>query len=195
MRHLTGFFPLFVIAGCQTAATVPMRDDCPPAVATGAVVPTALVLQENEGERRNRLGGNFPFIIKVDRLNGGSRQLVMGYEDVAPGVVIPPHRHLNADEIVFVHRGSGVAILGQQETPFKEGATIYIPRNTRVSIRNTGSGAMTIAFFFSGPGFEQLLRDLSVREGEPSPQVSPADVARIVKIHSCHVVYEPAPAK
>lgn len=167
-----------------------MHNGCAPTVATGAVAPAALVLEENEGERRDRLGGNFPFIIKVDRLNGGSRQLVMGYEDVAPGVVIPPHRHLNADEIVFVHRGSGVAILGQQETPFKEGATIYIPRNTRVSIRNTGSAAMTIAFFFSGPGFEQLLRDVSVREGEPSPPRSAAEGARIRQIHSCHVVYD-----
>jgi len=171
-----------------------MPDHCAPAVATGAVAPAALVLEENEGERRDRRGGNFPFIIKVDRLNGGSRQLVMGYEDVAPGDVIPPHRHLNADEIVFVHRGSGVAILGQQETPFKEGATIYIPRNTRVSIRNTGSAPMTIAFFFSGPGFEQLLRDISVREGEPSPPLSAAEVERIKQIHSCHIVYEPPPA-
>jgi quercetin dioxygenase-like cupin family protein len=114
----------------------------------------------------------------------------MGYEDVAPGYVIPPHRHLTADEIIFVHRGSGVAILGQQETPIKEGATVYIPRDTRVSLRNTGSGPMTIAFFFSGPGFEQMLRDMSVREGEPPPPMSPAEAARLVRMHSCHVVYE-----
>jgi quercetin dioxygenase-like cupin family protein len=190
MRVVRGVFFLIVVGGCQTARTVPGHDICAPAVPTGAVSPKSLVLQENEGERRDRIGGNFPFIIKVDRLNGGSRQLVMGYEDVAPGQVIPPHRHLIADEIIFVHRGSGVAILGQQETPFKEGATVYIPRDTRVSLRNTGSGPMTIAFFFSGPGFEQLLRDVSVREGEPPPPFSPAEAARLRQIHSCHVVYE-----
>jgi len=190
MRGVNGLFFLVVVGACQTARTVPSHDGCAPTVPTGAVSPTGLVLQENEGERRDRLGGHFPFIIKVDRLNGGSRQLVMGYEDVAPGQVIPPHRHLTADEIIFVHHGSGVAILGQQETPIKEGATVYIPRDTRVSLRNTGSGPMTIAFFFSGPGFEQLLRDMSVREGEPPPPLSPAEVARLVRMHSCHVVYE-----
>jgi oxalate decarboxylase/phosphoglucose isomerase-like protein (cupin superfamily) len=80
----------------------------------GTVAPSqGLVLQIDEGERRvRRTAGKGPFILKVDRQNGGSSDLVMGYEDIAPGAEIQLHRHLVADEIIFVHRGAGVVTLG-----------------------------------------------------------------------------------
>lgn len=71
--------------------------------------------------RRN--AGKGPFILKIDRQNGGSPDLVMGYEDIAPGVEIQPHTHLVADEILFIHRGTGVATLGKRESPVSARAT------------------------------------------------------------------------
>ena len=62
-----------------------------------------------------RTPGGGSFILKVDRQNGGSPDLVTGYEDIAPGHAIPPHRRLVADDIIFVHRGSGVVELGAHE--------------------------------------------------------------------------------
>ena len=51
-----------------------------------------LILGADEGERRvRRNAGKGPFILKVDRQNGGSPDLVMGYEDIAPGAEIQPH--------------------------------------------------------------------------------------------------------
>src|SRR6266571_5833578 len=83
--------------------------------------PTPEVLELQQGERRVRrtqTGVAAPFILKVDSQNGGSRDLVMGYEDVPPGHTIAPHRHLLADEIIFVHAGSGIVELGDGKTPF-----------------------------------------------------------------------------
>ena len=115
-----------------------------------------LVLQADEGERRVRRNvGKGPFIIKVDRQNGGSPDLVMGYEDIAPGAEIQPHTHLVADEILFIHHGSGIAKLGQRESPVSTGATVYIPRNVKISVRNTGHEPLGVAFIFSKPGFEE----------------------------------------
>src|SRR5215469_5410588 len=81
-------------------------------VPSAANHPAGLILQIGEGERRVRrpkaaglAGLPDPFIIKVDNLNGGSKDLVMGYEELAPGQAIRPHRHLTADEIIFVHAG------------------------------------------------------------------------------------------
>ncbi|MGZ8999064.1 MAG: hypothetical protein ACXW2T_09430, partial [Allosphingosinicella sp.] len=75
--------------------------------AAGAVQPQGLILKASEGERRVRrpraaglAGLPDPFILKVDRRNGGSQDLVMGYEDIAPGQSIRPHRHLISDEII-----------------------------------------------------------------------------------------------
>lgn len=151
-----------------------------------------LVLQAGEGERRvRRNAGKGPFIIKVDRQNGGSPDLVMGYEELAPGVDIQLHRHLVADEILFIHRGSGVVSLGGRESPVSAGATVYIPRNVSISARNTGSEPLGVAFIFSKPGFEELMRDNSVLEGQPVIPMTPEERDRIRERHKWHTVYPP----
>lgn len=65
--------------------------DRAPASQAAAVQPQGLILGASEGERRVRrpkaadvAGLADPFILKVDRLNGGSPDLVMGYEDISP---------------------------------------------------------------------------------------------------------------
>ena len=101
---------------------------------TVATPATGLVLSESEGERRMRRprpGGQrdtgVPIIIKVDGTNGGSSQLFMGYEDIPVGEAIQPHYHPHADEIVFVHRGRGVAMLGGRR---RGGHDLHPARNT-----------------------------------------------------------------
>jgi quercetin dioxygenase-like cupin family protein len=172
---------------CAGSAT-PRGNSVQGAPARGA----GLVLQEGEGERRVRRNvGKGPFILKVDRQNGGSPDLVMGYEDLAPGAEIQPHTHLVADEILFIHRGSGMAKLGGRESPVRAGATIYIPRNVQVSVRNTGNEPLGVAFIFSKPGFEELMRDNSVPEGQPVTPMSVEERERIRKRHSWHTVFPP----
>ena len=156
---------------------------------------TPLVLAQDEGERRVRRTSQAnaltsPFILKVDGRNGGSEDLVMGYEDIPPGQAISPHRHEVADEIIFVHRGSGVVELGARTVAFSSGATIYVPKRVRIAISNTGAEPISIAFVFSKPGFEEYLRDTSVPEGQPVVPLS-ADERREIRIrHQRHTVYE-----
>jgi mannose-6-phosphate isomerase-like protein (cupin superfamily) len=151
-----------------------------------------LVLQAGEGERRvRRNAGKVPFILKVDRQNGGSPDLVMGYEELAPGADIQLHKHLVADEILFIHRGSGVVSLGGRESPVSAGATVYIPRNVSISARNTGSEPLGVAFIFSKPGFEEMMRDNSVLEGQPVIPITPEERDRIRARHRWHTVFPP----
>lgn len=159
--------------------------------ASSESVATPLVLAADEGERRLwRIGEGIPFLIKVDRQNGGSQDLVMGYEEIPAGVTIPTHRHLLADEIIFVHRGSGVARVGDLEEAFDTGAIIYIPRDFPVSIQNTGQEPVAIAFVFSAPGFETFMRDMSVPEGEAVVPIAGEQLAAIHAQHRWHTVYE-----
>jgi quercetin dioxygenase-like cupin family protein len=178
---------------CGGPSPAPGRDTSPAHVSTG--VPAApLVLGLDEGERRVRRGQatglSSPFILKVDGRNGGSPDLVMGYEDIAPGQAIAPHRHQMADEIIFVHRGSGVVELDSRVAAFSSGATIYIPKHVRVAVRNTGTEPLSIAFVFSKPGFEELLRDTSVPEGQPVVPLSAEERSAIRARHRWHTVYE-----
>jgi quercetin dioxygenase-like cupin family protein len=167
----------------------------------GTVSPAGLILQVDEGERRVRRsrvdgapGLTTPFILKVDRRNGGSEHLVMGYEEIAPGDSIRPHRHLVADEIIFVHQGSGVVQLGTREARVDAGGTVYIPKETRITLRNDGTVPLAIAFFFSAPGFEELMRDNSVLEGEPDRPITAAERRQIEARNSWHTVHEGGPA-
>jgi hypothetical protein len=69
------------------------------------------VLARNEGEAR-MLQGRKPMWIKVDPQTLGSRTLTVGMEDMPPGDSIGVHKHLQEDEVVFVHRGVVEVTLG-----------------------------------------------------------------------------------
>lgn len=191
MRH--GLVPQLVALTFAGVASLSCGGSGQPLANAVAAAPAGgigLILQEGEGERRvRRNAGKGPFVLKVDRQNGGSPDLVMGYEDIAPGAEIQPHTHLVADEILFVHRGSGVAKLGDRESPVSSGATIYIPRNVQIAVRNTGSEPLGVAFVFSKPGFEELMRENSVLEGQPVTPMTAEEREEIRKRHSWHTVY------
>lgn len=184
-----------LLSGCPTRAANPEHPVGSPTTTSPS---KGLVLQSSEGERRVRRARpnatlstlTAPFIIKVDPRSGGSPDLVMGYEDIPPGQAISPHHHPLADEILFVHRGSGVASLGTRSASVTAGATIYLPRNTPVSLRNTGTEPLGIAFIFSRPGFEEYLREVSVPEGERAEPLSVEELSRIRARHGEHVVFE-----
>jgi oxalate decarboxylase/phosphoglucose isomerase-like protein (cupin superfamily) len=117
----------------------------------------------------------------------------MGYEELAPGQAIRPHRHLTSDEIIFVHKGSGLVSLGGREASVGTGGTVYIPADCRISLRNTGSLPLGIAFIFSKPGFEDILRENSVLEGQQATVLTPAERARNEASHKWHTVYDDSP--
>jgi len=52
------------------------------------------------------------FLLKVDPRNNGSQHLVVGTEDIAPGVSIPTHKHPTEDEILLFHSGTARVLLG-----------------------------------------------------------------------------------
>jgi len=158
----------------------------------GTAERTPLILAEGEGERRiRRVMGGALAIIKVDRRNGGSPALMMGYEEIPPAQAIQAHRHPAMDEILFVHRGTGAAELGDRTAAVGPGATIYIPQATRVMLRNTGTEPLAVAYFFPQPGYEEYLRDTSVREGQSAPILSGPELAQIRQRHKAHIVFDP----
>ncbi|MDQ6807464.1 MAG: hypothetical protein M3065_21510 [Actinomycetota bacterium] len=106
---------LILAAGCSPRSAIPEH----PVTSPTAAQEHALILQEFEGEHRvhrpppgalSNLAS--PFIMKVDRRNGGSQDFVMFTEDIPPGKAISPHRHPRSEEIIFVHGGTGLATVG-----------------------------------------------------------------------------------
>ena len=193
--RLADMAPLFIafLAACHSRPSASFsRLATPDSTRSGLILPAA------EGERRVRRPPpsnvatlSSPFIIKVDRRNGGSSDFFMGYEDIPPGRAIARHYHPLVDEILFVHRGSGVATLGSREAGVSEGATIYIPPNTRVSLRNTGTTALTIVFLFPESEVGEYYRDASVAEGEQPVPFTAEEFAAMRARHREHITFEP----
>jgi quercetin dioxygenase-like cupin family protein len=157
-----------------------------------------LILEKNEGERRiwrpieGAKGWDAqpgPFILKVDRHNGGSSHLVFGTEDLPPGASIDRHRHPGADEILFLQNGSARVSLGDSTREVHGGATVFIPANTWIAVTNIGTDAIGCVFVFSAPGFEDYMRAESVPEGQKITPLTKAEDAQIMKEHGHAVIY------
>jgi quercetin dioxygenase-like cupin family protein len=159
---------------------------------------TPLILEKNEGEKRvwrpiegaeGWNGQPGPFILKVDRRNGGSAHLVLGTEDLPPGAKIDRHRHPGADEILLLQNGIARVSVGDRTREVHGGATVFIPQGTWISVTNIGAEAISCVFVFSAPGFEAFMRAESVPEGQKITPLTKAEDAQIMKEHSHAVIY------
>ena len=159
---------------------------------------TPLILEKNEGERRvwrpieGAKGWDAqpgPFILKVDRHNGGSSHLVFGTEDLSPGASIDRHRHPGADEIILLQNGRARVNLGDITKEVHGGATVFIPANTWISVTNIGTDAISCVFVFSALGFDDFMRAESAPEGKKITPLTKAEDAQIMKEYANAVIY------
>jgi quercetin dioxygenase-like cupin family protein len=135
--------------------------------------PRPLILEKNEGELRTRRihtdKSGVPasqFLLKVSPKNNGSQHLVLGTEELLPNARISKHKHLIQDEILLIESGTAHVWLGEQESDVHAGAMVFIPSDTWISLKNTGSSPVSVVFIFSAPGFEETMRCNSVPANE-----------------------------
>jgi mannose-6-phosphate isomerase-like protein (cupin superfamily) len=151
-------------------------------------LPTPLILEENDGERRLRrpqgpVGSESvpEFIIKVDKQNGGAEDFYVGYEILKPGGMIPFHKHHNSEEVVILEEGGATVTVGDKRSVTGPHAVVFIPRETWVSVANTGNSPIHLYGLFSHQGFENFLRARSVRPGEPLTPLTPEELRRSIE--------------
>jgi quercetin dioxygenase-like cupin family protein len=156
---------------------------------TPQAAPKPLLLEKNEGERRIwREPPPGEFILKVSPKNNGSQHLVFGTEEMIVGDEIPMHKHLGQDEIVFIEKGTAHVHVADQERDLHTGGMVFIPAYTWVSIKNAGNETLGLAFVFSAPGFENLMRCESVLPNEKPTPISPEEHNQCD--HQGHVIYK-----
>jgi oxalate decarboxylase/phosphoglucose isomerase-like protein (cupin superfamily) len=110
--------------------------------------------------------GSRPLFIVADSSTVGSRTLMAAYEDVPPGDSGRTHRHMEEEEIIFVHRGQLEIVLDDSIYKADAGASVFIPRGTWVRFRNASADTAGFFFVFNAPGFDKCLRALSAGRGE-----------------------------
>jgi quercetin dioxygenase-like cupin family protein len=159
------------------------------AATTSQAAAKPLLLEKNEGERRIwREPPPGDFVLKVSPKNNGSQHLVMVTEDMVPGDEFPTHKHLGQDEILYIEKGTVHVHLGDQEHDLHAGGTVFIPANTWVSVKNTGTQTVSVVAVFSAPGFEDYMRCDSVL---PNEKVTPlSEEEQKACAHQGHVIYK-----
>ena len=125
-----------------------------------------LVINESEGEAYQLRDGTAIVKIKISK-NQGSNSLSFLSETFRPGDELPVHKHMNEDEIIFVHKGSGVFTLGGKEFSIAEGAVAIVPKGRWHGFKNTGKENIEMRFGYTPSGFEGFFREVGSPVGKP----------------------------
>lgn len=143
------------------------------------------VLAAGEGEVIRRKGNTVT--VKVDP-KSGSPQMAMGTQALEPSVGIPVHRHEQEDEVLFVHEGHGVAILGPQKKEVGKGDTVFIPHGVWHGVESSGE-AIELLWIVTPPGLEDFFRETGSPAGAPPKTLTRSQLEDIGRKHG--VLFKP----
>jgi len=96
--------------------------------------------------------------ILVDEAGDGARGISLGLCIIDPNSEIPYHSHDDAEEVMYIFRGRGKAIIDGVECELKENSSMYCPAKTMHQIVNPNPEELWFAFAYSPPGAEQSAR-------------------------------------
>ena len=125
-----------------------------------------LVVNEDEGEAIQLRDGTSILRIKIAK-SQGAKSLSFLSESFKPGDAISVHKHLNEDELIFLHRGSGLFTLGEKQYQIKEGAVALVPKGIWHGLQNNGTENIEMRFCYSPSGLEGWFREVGTPLGQP----------------------------
>lgn len=97
--------------------------------------------------------------IWLDKLNG-AENFSVGTSDVEPGSQTVAHQHSVETEVMFIYKGKGTAIIGDESYPLEAETMMFCPPGVPHQIQNTGKELLSFIFFYIPGGPEQYLRKL-----------------------------------
>ncbi|WP_336518156.1 cupin domain-containing protein [Pollutibacter soli] len=125
-----------------------------------------LVVNDAEGEKIRIRDGTAIVRIKIAKAQG-SQSICFLSESVRPGDGAPVHKHMNEDEFLFFHKGSGIVTLGEKQYEVSEGAVILIPKGVWHGWQNISNGNTEVRFGYSPSGFEGYFREVGSPFDQP----------------------------
>jgi len=108
-----------------------------------------------------------PITIKISKTKNGIDGISFCTEDMTPGRKMRIHKHLNNDELIFIHKGNGTLTLDEQLVEVKTGDVVFVPRDTWHGLDNTGNENLLMVFQYSPAGFEEYFIENGTPEGMP----------------------------
>ena len=124
------------------------------------------ILNHEEGEEL-QLGPRKASLFLKATPETGSHNMTAIMEKIPPGDGIPVHKHVNEDELIFIHSGKALITLGDEEFLANSGSTIFVPEGVWHGPRNPSSDQdLLMLAIFSSTGIENYFRGFSVNQGE-----------------------------
>jgi mannose-6-phosphate isomerase-like protein (cupin superfamily) len=111
-----------------------------------------------------------PITIKISKAQQGIDSVSFCVEEQFPGRKMRVHKHLNNDEMIFIHKGEGTFTLGDKSFQVKAGDVAFVPRGTWHGLDNTGKENLTMIFQYSPAGFEEFFIENSTLVGMPTKE-------------------------
>jgi quercetin dioxygenase-like cupin family protein len=176
------FLTTMAFAGGSLSGLAQGGEHAPADQQPSAADPQPLILQQEDGERLVRRAGptgGWPYFIKLDGAQGATRDFFVMTEVMAQGATIPWHKHDNAEEILILEEGGAEVMVGDKRAVAGPRSIVFIPRNTWASATNTSARDIHLVAVFSRHGFEDYMRAISVRPGEPLTPMSPEELTRL----------------
>jgi mannose-6-phosphate isomerase-like protein (cupin superfamily) len=139
-----------------------------------------IVLHEDEGihilTRRK-----VPITVKISKAKHGVSGISFLVEKMDPGRKMRVHKHLDNDELIFIHRGQGTLTLGDELIEVKTGTVAFVPRGTWHGLDNTGNENLQMIFQYSPAGFEEFFIENGTPVGMPAKERTEDEYAMAAK--------------
>jgi len=149
-----------------------------------------IVVREDEGihilTRRK-----VPITIKISKTKHGVEGISFCVEDMTPGRKMRIHKHLDNDELIFVHKGQGTLTLDDESIEVKTGDVVFVPRGIWHGLDNTGKENLLMVFQYSPAGFEEYFIENGTPVGMPAKVRSEEEYALTEKKYG--MVYKDNP--
>ena len=137
----------------------------------------AILVRESEGVHILTGRRQVPITVKISKARHGVDNISFCIEDMTPGRKMRIHKHLNNDELIFIHKGEGTVTLDEERIDVKTGDVIFIPRDTWHGLDNTGKENLSMAFQYSPAGFEEYFIENGTLVGMPAKVKSEEEYA------------------
>ena len=122
-----------------------------------------------------------PMNIKISKAGNGVDGISFCVEDMTPGRKMRVHKHLDNDELIFIHKGEGTMTLDEDSIPVKTGDVVFVPRGVWHGLDNTGSEDLRMVFQYTPSGFEQYFIENGTQEGMPAKERTAEEYAATEK--------------
>ena len=110
--------------------------------------------KQHLGSKSVALGPNRVTFLIPGEETGGIFSLTEFAAAPPPAPAAPAHRHLDADETLYILEGEFQLILDGRSTPAPVGSHIFIPRGTPHAVENVGNATSRMLVFLTPAGFE-----------------------------------------